>query len=56
MSTEDKKDLIYMDVPAGRVVIRLRPDLAPKAAERLRTLAEQGFYDNVAFHLSLIHI
>ena len=50
MSTEDKKDLIYMDVPAGRVVIRLRPDLAPKAAERLRTLAEQGFYDNVAFH------
>ncbi|MBO1326068.1 peptidylprolyl isomerase [Acetobacter sp. TBRC 12305] len=39
-----------MDVPAGRVVIRLRPDLAPKAAERIRTLAADGFYDNVPFH------
>jgi cyclophilin family peptidyl-prolyl cis-trans isomerase len=50
MSENTTEDLIYMDVPAGRVVIRLRPDLAPKAAERIRTLAEQGFYDNVPFH------
>jgi cyclophilin family peptidyl-prolyl cis-trans isomerase len=34
----------------GRVVIRLRPDLAPQAAERLRTLSAEGFYDNVPFH------
>lgn len=33
-----------------RVVIRLRPDLAPLAVERLRTLSAEGFYDNVAFH------
>ncbi|MFT9400764.1 peptidylprolyl isomerase [Acetobacter sp.] len=51
MSTEtDKNDLIYMDVPEGRVVIRLRPDIAPLAAERLRTLSAEGFYDNVPFH------
>ncbi|ATJ90353.1 peptidylprolyl isomerase [Acetobacter tropicalis] len=51
MSTEtDKNDLIYMDVPAGRVVIRLRPDIAPLAAERIRTLSAEGFYDNVPFH------
>ncbi|MBO1328610.1 peptidylprolyl isomerase [Acetobacter suratthaniensis] len=50
MSENTTEDLIYMDVPAGRVVIRLRPDIAPKAAERIRTLAEQGFYDNVPFH------
>ena len=50
MSENTTEDLIYMDVPAGRVVIRLRPDIAPKAAERTRTLAEQGFYDNVPFH------
>ena len=50
MSENTTEDLIYMDVPTGRVVIRLRPDLAPKAAERIRTLAEQGFYDNVPFH------
>ncbi len=34
----------------GRVVIRLRPDLAPMAVERLRTLSAEGFYDDVAFH------
>jgi len=34
----------------GRVVIRLRPDLAPLASERLRTLSAEGFYDNVPFH------
>ncbi|MDR5651315.1 peptidylprolyl isomerase [Ruixingdingia sedimenti] len=34
----------------GRVVIDLLPDLAPKAAERLVTLAEQGAYDGVVFH------
>ena len=50
MADTKTEDLIEMDIPAGRVVIRLRPDLAPKAAERIRTLAEQGFYDNVPFH------
>ena len=34
----------------GQVVIKLRPDLAPQAVERLRTLSAEGFYDNVAFH------
>jgi peptidylprolyl isomerase len=34
----------------GDVVIRLRPDLAPGHVERIRELAEEGFYDGVAFH------
>ena len=34
----------------GRVVIALRPDLAPGHVERIKTLARQGFYDGVAFH------
>jgi len=34
----------------GDVTIRLRPDLAPKHVERLKTLATSGAYDNVAFH------
>ena len=50
MSSEETSDLIHMDIPSGRVVIRLRPDLAPQAAERIQTLAAQGFYDNVPFH------
>ena len=34
----------------GDVVIRLRPDLAPGHVERIRELAQEGFYDGVPFH------
>ena len=37
-------------MPGGRVVIKLRPDLAPGHVERLKTLARQGFYDGIVFH------
>ena len=49
-ATENKSDLIDLTLPGGTVVIRLRPDLAPKAAERLKILCRQGFYDNTPFH------
>ncbi|GAB6853043.1 peptidylprolyl isomerase [Asaia astilbis] len=41
---------LVMKLKTGDVVIELRPDLAPLASERLRTLSEQGFYDDVKFH------
>ncbi|MCB1508969.1 MAG: peptidylprolyl isomerase [Hyphomicrobiaceae bacterium] len=44
------EDVLVMELPAGRVLIRLRPDLAPMHAQRLRLLAREGFYDNVPFH------
>ena len=34
----------------GRVVIQLRPDLAPQHVERIRTLTRQGFYNGLTFH------
>ena len=34
----------------GRVVIQLRPDVAPGHVERVRGLARQGFYDGLLFH------
>ena len=34
----------------GDVVVRLRPDLAPGHVQRIRELAEEGFYDGVVFH------
>lgn len=34
----------------GDVVIRLRPDLAPGHVQRIRDLAQDGFYDGVVFH------
>ncbi|QPC41651.1 peptidylprolyl isomerase [Kaustia mangrovi] len=39
-----------MDLKDGRVVIRLRPDLAPKHVERIKTLTREGFYDGLKFH------
>ncbi|MEZ5830401.1 MAG: peptidylprolyl isomerase [Dongiaceae bacterium] len=39
-----------MDLKNGRVVIQLRPDLAPKTVARIKELARQGFYDGTPFH------
>jgi cyclophilin family peptidyl-prolyl cis-trans isomerase len=46
----DRENTVYLDTKDGRVVIRLRPDLAPKHVERIKTLAKRGFYDGVPFH------
>jgi len=46
----DPQNTIYLDTPHGRVVIKLRTDLAPKHAERIKTLAREKFYDNAPFH------
>lgn len=43
-------DKLVLELPEGKVVIALRPDLAPKAVERLKLLASEGFYDGVPFH------
>ena len=42
--------MLYLDLDYGRVVIELRPDLAPQHVERIRTLAADGFYDGIVFH------
>jgi len=46
----DPENTIYLDLKDGRVVIKLRPDLAPGHVERIKKLAREGFYDNVKFH------
>ena len=46
----DKQNAIVIDTTKGRIVIKLRTDLAPKHAERIKQLARDGFYDNVLFH------
>ena len=46
----DTPSTITITLATGDVVIRLRPDLAPKHVERIVTLADQGFYDGVVFH------
>lgn len=49
-SAQSSTDTLTIQLKNGDVVIQLMPDVAPKAVERLKTLAEKGAYDNVAFH------
>jgi peptidylprolyl isomerase len=46
----DPANTLYMDLTYGRVVIRLRPDLAPKHVEQVKALVAKHFYDNTPFH------
>jgi peptidylprolyl isomerase len=46
----DPQNTLYMDLTSGRVVIKLRPDLAPNHVARVKTLAHQKFYDGTPFH------
>ncbi len=49
--TTDKANLWLLDLSdGGRVTIWLRPDLAPKMVERIKTLTRQHFYDGLVFH------
>ena len=41
---------LVLETSKGNVVIALRPDLAPKHVEQIKTLAKKGFYDGVIFH------
>jgi peptidylprolyl isomerase len=43
-------DKLIIETKTGKVVIKLRPDLAPGHVERVKTLASQGFYNGVKFH------
>jgi peptidylprolyl isomerase len=50
-SPADKENLLFLDLSTGgRVTVWLRPDVAPKTVERIKTLARRRFYDGLAFH------
>src|SRR5258708_10252396 len=46
----DLENRLYLELGGGRVVIDLRPDLAPAHVARIKTLAREHFYDGVKFH------
>jgi cyclophilin family peptidyl-prolyl cis-trans isomerase len=48
--TPDPENTLIMETTKGKVVIALRPDLAPRHVERIKTLAREGFYDGIVFH------
>ena len=46
----DPENTLYLDLKDGRVVIRMRPDLAPLHVARVKQLVRDGFYNNTPFH------
>jgi peptidylprolyl isomerase len=46
----DPENTLYLDLTYGRVVIEMRPDLAPKHVAQIKKLARAGFYDGIVFH------
>lgn len=44
----DPENTLYMELPAGRVIIELAPHYAPNHATNIRMLAREGFFDNSA--------
>jgi peptidylprolyl isomerase len=46
----DPQNTLVIELKTGKVLIKLRPDLAPKHVERAKTLAKKGFYNGLKFH------
>lgn len=46
----DPENTLIIELEDGNVVIEMLPDVAPAHVERVKTLAREGAYDNVAFH------
>jgi peptidylprolyl isomerase len=44
----DPQNTLYLELPAGRVIIELAPTFAPHHAANIQALAREGYYDGVA--------
>jgi peptidylprolyl isomerase len=49
-AANDPQNTVYLETMNGRIVIKLRNDLAPGHAARIKQLTRDGFYNNVPFH------
>ena len=46
----NEQNLVLCTSKGSPVVIKLRDDIAPKHAERIRKLTQEGFYNGIVFH------
>jgi peptidylprolyl isomerase len=46
----DADNTLTLETTKGKVVIRMRPDLAPGHVARIKELVRSGFYDGIVFH------
>jgi peptidylprolyl isomerase len=49
-ASSDAQNTVYLDTQYGRVTIKLRPDLAPRHVQQIKTLVKRGFYNGIVFH------
>jgi peptidylprolyl isomerase len=50
MAFDKPEDTLVLETTKGRVVIEMRPDLAPEHVAHIKKLAREGFYDGIVFH------
>ncbi|MBO6521482.1 MAG: peptidylprolyl isomerase [Rhodospirillales bacterium] len=46
----DPENTLYLELKTGRVVIEMRPDIAPNHVTRIKELVREKFYDGLLFH------
>ena len=49
-SDDAHENRLHLYLDSGRVVIQLRPDLAPNHVARIKELTRDGFYNGIVFH------
>jgi len=49
-SIADPQNTVVLQLKTGRVLIQMRPDLAPRTVMRVKQLVRMGFYDGTPFH------
>lgn len=48
-ASSDKKEVLFIDVKYGRILIKMHPELAPKHIARIKQLVGYGFYDGLSW-------
>ena len=46
----DPENTLVVDTTKGRMIVEMRPELAPRAVERIKLLARERVYDGLQFH------
>lgn len=46
----DPAETLVVETSKGVILVEMRPDLAPRAVERIKLLAREGVYDGLLFH------
>ena len=50
IENKNPKNLLYLDTSVGRLVIELKPKLAPRHVSRIKELVRKKFYNGQVFH------